>query len=52
MNQSALAYKAGYAVQTISNFERGLFIPSLSVVFVLAEVLGVEPKELLFGFEE
>lgn len=52
LSQAALAHMAGYVTQTISNLERGVSLPSLIVVFVLSEALEVEPKELLFGFEE
>lgn len=52
MSQTTLAHRAGYTPQTISNLERGLFLPSLVAVFVLAESLEVEARELLFGIEE
>lgn len=51
LSQVALAHRAGYVPQTISNLERGLTFPSLIVVFVFAEVLEVHPKALLFGEE-
>lgn len=52
LSQVALAHRAGYVTQTISNLERGLWPPSLIAVFILAEVLEVHPKTLLFGEEE
>lgn len=52
MSQATVAHIAGYSIPTISNLERGVYFPSLTSVFVLAEVLDVEPKGLLFGFEE
>jgi transcriptional regulator with XRE-family HTH domain len=52
MSQVVLAHRAGYVPQTISNLERGFTPPSLIVTFVLAEVLEVHPKVLLFGEED
>lgn len=52
LSQAALAHRAGYAAQTISNLERGFWAPSLLVTFALAEALEVHPKILLFGEEE
>ncbi len=52
MSQVVLAHRAGYVTQTISNLERGFAPPLLTTVFVLAEVLEVHPKTLLFGEEE
>lgn len=52
LSQVAFAHRAGYVPQTISNLERGFTFPSLTVVFVFAEVLEVHPKTLLFGDEE
>lgn len=49
LSQDELADKVGYHRQTISNLERGFSCPSLSVVFLLAQVLDVHPKTLLFG---
>lgn len=51
LSQVALAHRAGYVPHTISNIERGFTFPSLLTVFVLAEVLEVHPKTLLFGEE-
>lgn len=51
LTQPELAARAGYVRQTISNIERGDGLPALSVVFVLAEVLEIHPKLLLFGEE-
>lgn len=51
-SQMSLAYRAGYGVGTISNLERGLYMPALTVVFVLAETLEVDPQHLLFGEKE
>jgi putative transcriptional regulator len=52
LSQVALAHQAGYAPQTISNLERGLWAPSLTTALILAELLEVHPKLLLFGDEE
>ena len=52
MSQVVLAHRAGYAPQTISNLERGLWPPTIPAMLVLAEVLDVHPKTLLFGDEE
>lgn len=49
LSQLEFAEKVGYHSQTISNLERGLTSPSLCAVFLFAEVLGVNPKTLLFG---
>jgi transcriptional regulator with XRE-family HTH domain len=52
LTQFEVAYRAGCVKQTISNTERGLYLPSLLFIFVLAQVLEVHPKTLLFGEEE
>lgn len=52
LTQPVLAAQAGYSQQTISNLERGFTLPALGVVFVLAEVLEVHPRLLLFGEED
>jgi DNA-binding XRE family transcriptional regulator len=52
MSQVVLAHRAGYVPQTISNLERGFKVPSLFTAFILAEVLEVHPRLLLFGEEE
>jgi transcriptional regulator with XRE-family HTH domain len=52
LSQAALADMAGFTPQSISNWERGYSVPSLSLAFVLAETLGMHPKELLFPMEE
>lgn len=52
MTQFALAGRAGYSIQTIGNYERGETVPTLLTAFVLAEVLEVHPKTLLFGIED
>ncbi len=51
LSQVVLAHRAGFVVQTISNIERGFTLPPLFTVFVLAEVLEIHPKDLLFGEE-
>jgi transcriptional regulator with XRE-family HTH domain len=51
LSQLETAHRAGYVPQYISNLERGLTLPSLLAVFVLAEVFDVHPKLLLFGGE-
>mgnify|MGYP001568309814 CR=1 FL=1 len=52
LTQFEVAHRAGCVKQTISNTERGIYLPSLLFVFVLSEVLEVHPKTLLFGDEE
>jgi transcriptional regulator with XRE-family HTH domain len=49
LSQFDLAEKAGYTSRTICNLEGGFVWPALMTVFVLAEVLDVHPKTLLFG---
>lgn len=52
LTQFELAHRTGFVKQTISNLERGLVLPALQAVFVLAEALEIHPKALLFGPEE
>lgn len=49
LSQDEFAAKTGYHKNTISNLERGLTCPSLVAVFLFAEVLGANPRVLLFG---
>lgn len=52
MSQAELAHRSGYGPQHISDLERGHKPPTLFSTFVLAEVLEVHPRALLFGDEE
>lgn len=52
LSQVVLAHRAGFVPQHISNLERGFKQPTLFSVFVLAEVLEIHPKSLLFGDED
>jgi transcriptional regulator with XRE-family HTH domain len=51
VSQLELAGMLGCTYQTISNLERGLYMPSLRTAFALSEALEVHPRELLFGWE-
>ena len=46
--QEVLAAKAEIEVSQISRIERGIINTSISQLFVLAEALGLHPKELLY----
>jgi transcriptional regulator with XRE-family HTH domain len=49
LTQEALAVDVGLAVTYVGQIERGLRNPTLDVVERFAEVLKVEPLELLVG---
>lgn len=51
VSQLEMAATLGCSHQTISNLERGVYMPSLRTAFALSEVLEVHPRELLFGWE-
>ena len=48
-NQSKLAQKAGISVGYLSDIERGRKVPSLGILFGLADALNVPPAALLPG---
>lgn len=47
MTQEDLAEATGKSVQAISKVERGVSLPGLEALAVLAEALGVTPADLL-----
>ncbi len=47
MSQDDLAYEAGVSRSYLSQLEKGAFYASLKIIGRLAEVLKVEPAELL-----
>ncbi len=47
LSQDALAYEAGVSRSYLSQLETGAFYASLKIIGRVAEVLGVEPAELL-----
>jgi transcriptional regulator with XRE-family HTH domain len=47
LSQDTLAYEAGVSRSYLSQLEKGAFYASLKIVGKLAEVLNVEPAELL-----
>ncbi len=47
LSQEALAHEADMDRTYISSLERGLYSASIDTVAKLAEVLGIEPDELL-----
>jgi transcriptional regulator with XRE-family HTH domain len=47
MTQEDLAHKAGIAVSHIGRIERGSLNPGIRTIFLIAEALEAEPKELL-----
>lgn len=47
LSQLTLAVKCGTDNSQISQWERGIWDVQLSTIFILANGLGVEPKELL-----
>lgn len=51
MTQEQLAIQTGVTVESISNIERGLFGPRFENLEKIADVLGVEVKDL-FDFDE
>ncbi|WDL99180.1 helix-turn-helix transcriptional regulator [Alicyclobacillus sp. ALC3] len=52
MTQIELAEKAGVTRRTISNLESGKTLPNLSLLFVLAAILGVAWFALYTGRKE
>lgn len=46
MSQEALAYAAGITFSQISRMERGKINAGILNVFLIAEALGIPPKEL------
>jgi len=51
MSQEAMALEAGIDRTYASQIERGVSNPSLRVICAVAEILGVEPVDLLSGKE-
>ena len=47
MSQEAMALEAGIDRTYASQIERGISNPSLRVICAIAEILGVEPSDLL-----
>ena len=47
MTQQGLAMKSGLSIKTISNIETNRSNPSYPTLWILADALGVEPKDLL-----
>lgn len=47
MTQEDLAAAVGRSVQAISKFERGIAVPSLEALAVLADALGITAADLL-----
>src|SRR5687768_14264310 len=47
LTQSELAAQAGISRAHVDWLERGQRVPTLTVVFVLARVLGVRPEEMV-----
>jgi transcriptional regulator with XRE-family HTH domain len=47
LGQEELAYEAGINRTYISKLEKGVSYPGLEIIGKLAEVLGVEPAELI-----
>ena len=47
MSQEAMALEAGIDRTYASQIERGISNPSLGVICAVAEILGVEPADLL-----
>jgi len=47
LSQEAMALEAGIDRTYASQIERGIGNPSLRVICAVAEILGVEPAELL-----
>lgn len=53
ISQEELAYRCDIELSQIGRIERGVINTSISNVFLIAEALGIEPKELFsFNSEE
>lgn len=50
ISQSDLAHRCKIEISQIGRIERGIINTSISNVFVIAEALGIQPKEL-FDFD-
>ena len=48
LSQEALAKRAGVTRQTISSIEKGQYVPSALLAFVLAQQLGKRIDELFY----
>lgn len=47
LSQEALANLSGIELSTVSRIERGMLNSSVSIIFALANAMGVEPGQLL-----
>ena len=47
LSQEALANLSGIELSTVSRIERGVLNSSVSIIFALANAMGVDPKQLL-----
>lgn len=47
LSQETLANLSGIELSTVSRIERGLLNSSVSIIFALANAMGVEPRQLL-----
>lgn len=49
LKQEELSEKIGYSKNHLSNIERGIYIPTVSFIFKLCNVLGETPDYYLIG---
>ena len=49
LSQSAIASKLGVSDQAVSNWERGISFPDLSLLSDIASILEVNVESLIFG---
>ena len=52
MSQENLALEAGLDRSYVSKLETGVYQPSISTLFAIAEVLGVRPSKLVDKVED
>ena len=52
MSQETLALEAGLDRSYVSKLETGVYQPSISTLFSIAEVLGVRPSKLVDKVED
>ncbi|MCC6544246.1 MAG: helix-turn-helix transcriptional regulator [Nitrospirae bacterium] len=55
LSREDLGIKTGLTVKDIEDLERGIGDPSLSIIYLLAEAIKIEPAELLLvhsGYDE
>ncbi len=50
LTQETLAHKAGLTTNYVSDLERGVKVPSLTVILQIAHALGIEPADLMRDF--